>query len=135
MHLEKALGWRSVASAPDASQIQRLVIGPSNLTPATLQQGDLLGKKLLTLSSVNSGHTGSTVFNLSLAHPGTYLPEQGNRMRPTVLSRLAARLTQRKSGWNVDWVWVAFVLAVLLLIAAGIFMSVGVSAPQSKAAW
>jgi hypothetical protein len=56
-------------------------------------------------------------------------------MRPTVLWRLATRLTERKSGWNVDWVWVAFVLAVLLLIAAGIFMSVGVSAQQSKAAW
>ena len=49
-------------------------------------------------------------------------------MRPTVLSRLAARLTERKSGWNVDWVWAAFVLAVLVLIAVGVFMSVAASA-------
>jgi hypothetical protein len=64
-----------------------------------------------------------------------HLGEQGNEMRPTVLSRLAAQLTERKSGWNVDWVWVAFVLAVLMLTAAGVFMSVGVAAQQSEAAW
>jgi hypothetical protein len=56
-------------------------------------------------------------------------------MRPTVLSRLAARLAERRSGWYVDWVWVALVLAVLLLIAVGVFMSVAVSAQHSKAPW
>jgi hypothetical protein len=56
-------------------------------------------------------------------------------MRPTVFSRLAALLAERKSGGNVDWVWVALGLAVLLLIAVGIFMSVAVLARHSKAAW
>ena len=56
-------------------------------------------------------------------------------MRPTVISRVADHLAKRTSGWDVDWVWVAFVLAVLLLIAAGIFMSVEVSAQQLEQAW
>jgi hypothetical protein len=56
-------------------------------------------------------------------------------MRPTVLSRLAALLAERKAGGNVDWVWVALVLAVLLLIAVGVFMSVAISAQHPKGAW
>ena len=49
-------------------------------------------------------------------------------MRPTIFSRLAAQLTARRSGWRPDWVRVAFVLAVLLLIGVGVFMSVAGSA-------
>ena len=58
-------------------------------------------------------------------------PHFGDQMRPTVISRLPAHLPERRAGWRVDWVWGAFVVAVLLLIAAGIFMSVEVSAQQS----
>ena len=57
-------------------------------------------------------------------------------MRPTWVSRLAAQLVERRSGWRADWVWVAIVLAVLLLIGVGVFMSVagsahGVTNPRS----
>jgi hypothetical protein len=57
--LEKALGWRSVAKAPDASQIHRLMIGLSNLAPATFQEGHLLREQLVALSSINLVHTDS----------------------------------------------------------------------------
>jgi hypothetical protein len=56
-------------------------------------------------------------------------------MRQKVLARVAALLAERRSGGNVDWIWVALVLAVLLLIAVGIFMSVAVLAQHSKAPW
>lgn len=54
-------------------------------------------------------------------------------MRPTILSRLAAQLAARRSGRRPDWVWVAFVLAVALLIAVGVFMSVAVAGQEVRA--
>jgi hypothetical protein len=64
--LEKAPGWDSVSSAPEASQVRRFVVGLSNLASATLQEGHLLGEKLLTLSSLNLVHADSTVVNVSV---------------------------------------------------------------------
>ena len=49
-------------------------------------------------------------------------------MRPTVISRLATELAERRSRWRGDWLSVLFVAAVFLLIALGVFMSVAVSA-------
>ena len=54
-------------------------------------------------------------------------------MRPTLVSRLAAQLAERRSGWRADWIWVAFVLAVLLLIAVGVLMTVALSAQAAPA--
>ena len=45
-------------------------------------------------------------------------------MLPRVVSRLTAQLAERRQGWRLDWVWVAFVLAVVLLIGVGVFMNV-----------
>ena len=45
-------------------------------------------------------------------------------MLPTVVSRLTAQLTNRIPGWRPDWILVAFVLAVVLLIGVGVFMNV-----------
>ena len=44
-------------------------------------------------------------------------------MRPTVVWRLA----KRWAGWRLDWIGLAFVLAVVLLLAVGVFMSIAVS--------
>ena len=49
-------------------------------------------------------------------------------MRPTVVSRLTAQFTNRRPGWRLDWLRVAFVLAILLLLSVGVFMSIAVSA-------
>jgi len=35
-------------------------------------------------------------------------------MLPRVVSRLTAQLAERRQGWRLDWVWVAFVLAVVV---------------------
>ena len=48
-------------------------------------------------------------------------------MRPTVVSRLTAQFTNRRP-WRLDWLRVAFVLAILLLLSVGVFMSIAVSA-------
>ena len=45
-------------------------------------------------------------------------------MRPRVVSRLTAQLADGRRGWRLDWVLVAFVLAVVLLIGVGVFMNV-----------
>ena len=45
-------------------------------------------------------------------------------MLQRIVSRLTAQLADRRPGWRVDWVWVAFVFAVVLLIGVGVFMNV-----------
>ena len=45
-------------------------------------------------------------------------------MLPRVVSRLTAQLADRRPGWRLDWVGVAFVFAVVLLIGVGVFMNV-----------
>jgi hypothetical protein len=49
-------------------------------------------------------------------------------MRPRVVSRLTAQFTNRRPGGRLDWLRVAFVLAVLLLVSVGVFMSIAVPA-------
>jgi hypothetical protein len=55
-------------------------------------------------------------------------------MRSSVLSRLAALLNERRSGRRVDWIRIAFLLAVALLVALGVVMSLTASAQESQAA-
>jgi hypothetical protein len=44
-------------------------------------------------------------------------------MRPSVVSRLAAQFSDRRPPWRIDWIRVAFVLAVALLSGFGVFMN------------